>query len=199
MLAETYRYVVDKLGFWRTFLRNPRQVSAVAPSGAALAELMTSEIEAALAPIIELGPGTGVFTRRLVQSGIPQDELVLVESGHAFAKQLEDDFPDAVIFQLDARRLQEIRLPGPRQAGAIVSGLPFLSMDTATIERILAGAFGHLREDGAFYQFTYGPGCPVPSRVLTRLGLCAVSIGWVPANLPPASVYRIRRAPGAAS
>ncbi|MDR8269479.1 phospholipid methyltransferase, partial [Acinetobacter baumannii] len=51
----------------------------------------------------------------------------------------------------------------------------------------------HLRVDGRFYQFTYGPHCPVPRRVLARLGLQARRIGFTLANLPPASVFRIER------
>jgi phospholipid N-methyltransferase len=52
-----------------------------------------------------------------------------------------------------------------------------------------------MRADGAFYQFTYGPRCPVRRSILERFGLKAVRIGGALANMPPASVYRIRRRP----
>ncbi len=81
-------------------------------------------------------------------------------------------------------------------AGAVVSGLPLLSLPRRTVIRILLSAFRHLRVDGAFFQFTYGPGCPVPSVVLDRLGLRAQRIGRCIANLPPATVYRISRRQG---
>jgi len=58
---------------------------------------------------------------------------------------------------------------------------------------ILAGAFGLLREDGAFYQFTYGLSCPVSARILERLGLKATCVGRAYLNIPPAAVYRIDR------
>jgi phospholipid N-methyltransferase len=60
---------------------------------------------------------------------------------------------------------------------------------------ILDGAFAHLRPDAAFYQFTYGPRCPVRRSILERLGLKAARIGGALANMPPASVYRILRRP----
>jgi phosphatidylethanolamine/phosphatidyl-N-methylethanolamine N-methyltransferase len=60
---------------------------------------------------------------------------------------------------------------------------------------ILEASFGHLRPEGAFYQFTYGPRCPVSRALLDRLGLKATRIGWAFANVPPAAVYRIRRRP----
>ena len=48
---------------------------------------------------------------------------------------------------------------------------------------ILSGVFGYLRDDGAFYQFTYGPRCPVPRSILIRHGLCATRIGAVVRNV----------------
>ena len=68
-------------------------------------------------------------------------------------------------------------------------------MPHTTVQAILIGAFACLRPDGAFYQFTYGPACPVPQAILQELGLQARRIGGTWANLPPAAVYRIERAP----
>lgn len=49
---------------------------------------------------------------------------------------------------------------------------------------------------GSFYQFTYGPRCPIPRALLDRLGLKATRIGRALLNAPPAAVYRIwRQAP----
>ncbi|MGO7961755.1 SAM-dependent methyltransferase, partial [Rhizobium leguminosarum] len=53
--------------------------------------------------------------------------------------------------------------------------------------------FSNLRPHGAFYQFTYGPQCPVPVEILDSLGLVAKRIGWTLRNIPPAAVYRISR------
>ena len=96
---------------------------------------------------------------------------------------------------MDATRLKDVELFGGKAAGAVVSGLPLLSMPPKKVIAILEGAFGHLRPDGAFYQFTYGPRCPVKRTLLDRLGLKATRIGRAVANVPPAAVYRIRRRP----
>lgn len=183
----------ETLDFWRNLISDPRRVAAVAPSGAALADLMTREITARDGPVIELGPGTGVFSRRLIERGVPESGLILVESGETFAAELALRFPSATVLHMDARRLNSVSLPGGVLAGAVVSGLPLLSMPAPTILRILRGAFSQLRDDGAYYQFTYGARCPVSSAILKRLGLRATCIGRVSANLPPASVYRISR------
>ena len=80
-----------------------------------------------------------------------------------------------------------------QQAGIDISGLPLLSMKPRQIMGILTGTFGYLRDNGAFYQFTYGPRCPVPSAILGRLGLRATRIGTTVRNMPPSSVYKIER------
>jgi len=59
----------DTRVFFRAWIRDPLRVGAVAPSGRGLAGLITSEITLASAPILELGPGTGVFTRALLARG----------------------------------------------------------------------------------------------------------------------------------
>jgi phosphatidylethanolamine/phosphatidyl-N-methylethanolamine N-methyltransferase len=184
----------DATLFLRAWLARPLRVAALAPSGPALARLITRDITAAHAPVIELGAGTGSFTRALIARAVPEDALVLVEADAGFARLLRQRFPRAQVLHTDAARLRHVELPGGRLAGCVVSGLPLLPMPPHRIVAVLAGAFAHLSADGAFYQFTYGLGCPAPRRVLERLGLRATRIGRTLANLPPASVYRIERA-----
>jgi phospholipid N-methyltransferase len=167
-------------------------VGAIAPSGRRLARLITSEISPHCAPVLELGPGTGVFTRALLGRGLSEDELILVEQDPHFARLLRRDYPDAWIVQMDAARLREINIVDGEPAGAVVSGLPLLSMSMRSRIAILQFAFRHLRPGGSFYQFTYGLRCPIPRAVLERLGLKATRMGSTLINAPPATVYRIR-------
>lgn len=183
----------DLLRFAAAWRRAPLRVAAVAPSGQALADLITSEISPASAPVIELGPGTGVFTRALIARGVPEDRLALIESGSEFARLLAERFPRARTLWMDAARLGDAAIFPGEGAGAVISGLPLLSMPPRKVMAILDGAFGQMRDGGAFYQFTYGPRCPAPRALLERLGLKAARIGGVIANLPPAAVYRIRK------
>ena len=96
---------------------------------------------------------------------------------------------------LDATRLRHLELFDGERAGAVVSGIPLLLMPAKRVSALLDGAFEQLRPDGAFYQFTYGPGAPIPRLILDRLGLKATRIGGTLANFPPAAVYRLRRRP----
>ncbi|MEO4001241.1 phospholipid methyltransferase [Mesorhizobium sp. CAU 1732] len=183
----------ERLRFARAWLGSPLKVAAVAPSSRALARLMTSEISASTGPVIELGPGTGPFTRAMLARGVDENDLALVEYGESFARALSSSFPKANTLCMDAAALDTVKLFDGRPAGAVVSGLPLLSMPKPQVEAILRAAFGKLAPTGAFYQFTYGPRCPVPRVVLDRLGLKAERIGGTFANIPPAAVYRLRR------
>lgn len=184
----------DALSFLRAAIADPQRVGAIAPSGRALADAITAEISPASAPVIEIGPGTGSFTQRLLERGVAESRLALIEYGPEFATMLRDRFPAAMVLRMDAAHLRHAELFDGEKAGAVVSGLPLLAMSPRKVIAILKGAFAHLRADGALYQFTYGPTCPVPRAILRRLGLQAVRIGGALANIPPASVYRITRA-----
>lgn len=184
---------LDILLFLRTGLRKPRSLGAVAPSGRALARLVTSEIAPGGGPVIELGAGTGAVTRALLERGVPEKELALVEADPHFARLLQARFPAARVLAIQAQRLRHVDPFEGGEAASVISGLPLLSMRRGDVLGVLSGAFYRLRRGGALYQFTYGPRCPVPSAILKRLGLRARRVGWVLNNLPPASVYRIER------
>lgn len=183
----------DYIRFLRSWASDPLRVAAVAPSGDILSRLMTAEIFPADGQVLELGAGTGVFTRALLARGIAERDLTLVEYGSDFAQVLQQRFPHARVLQMDAARLGSRDLFPSAMVNAVVSGLPLLSMPPRKVMAILTGAFRYLRPGGGFYQFTYGPRCPVPRPILDRLGLKARRIGGTFRNLPPAAAYRITR------
>lgn len=186
--------ISDTAAFLRAWIADPFQVAAVVPSGEALAALITRELGPQCAPVVELGPGTGSFTRAMLDRGLKEEDLFLVEAHADFARMLAIRFPQAKVLCLDATRMPAgLGLDKGVSVGAVVSGLPILAMSAADQLRILARCFGVMRPDASFYQFTYGPTCPVSRAVLDRLGLTAARMGSTFKNLPPASVYRISR------
>jgi phospholipid N-methyltransferase len=185
----------DFFSFFLAWMSAPGRVGAIAPSGAALAEMITREITPASAPILELGPGTGAFTYYLLQRGVRQQDLTLIEYGSDFMKLLQVRFPGARVLWMDAGRLAGEHIYDGAPVGAVVSGLPLLNMSTRKIISIVGGAFSYIRPGGAFYQFTYGMSCPVPRPILDRLGLKAKRLDRAMLNVPPAAVYRLTRRP----
>jgi phosphatidylethanolamine/phosphatidyl-N-methylethanolamine N-methyltransferase len=185
----------DSVSFLRAWLRAPRRIGAVAPSGSALARLMTAHVSQLDGPVIELGPGTGALTRALLARGVPAHRLALIEADPHFAAALAQRYPEATILRMDAAQLGHTEpLFGEERACAVVSGLPLLSMPPQQVAAIIRGVFERqLSSNGMFYQFTYGPRCPLPPALLEQLGLEARRVGSALLNLPPAAVYCIRR------
>lgn len=182
----------DAVRFLRSWIESPLRTAAIAPSSQALAHLMTKEIDPSSSLVVELGPGTGVFTQALLRRGIPAQNLALLESNPEFADLLQARFPASRIVCSDVAR-DRWQLPYGAVPDVIVSGLPLLSMTAQDVSSVLATAFAHLRPGGRLYQFTYAPRCPVRTHVLESLGLHATCIGATLRNLPPAAVFRFEQ------
>ena len=182
------------LGAW---IREPAATGAISPSSRRLAALMTQQLRPDGGAVLELGPGTGAFTRAMLARGLPERELLLVESNPRFAALLRQQHPQARVLQMDATQMRRQREPWDGlQAQAVLSGLPLLTMGARAQLAIVGAAFRALRPGGALLQFTYTASCPIPPAVLQRLGLRAQRLGGTWRNLPPASVYRLSRIAG---
>lgn len=183
------------LADWRLFLarwwRQPLTVGAVAPSSRWLAAAMLDAAQPLRGPVLELGAGTGVFTRALIEAGMPPAEISVSERIPAFAQALRQRFPQVRIIEGDAAALRPSMLPAP--AACVLSGLPLRAMDASIIERILRAAFECSAPVARLVQFSYGLRCPVPASVRESLGLKAQRTAWVALNLPPASVWCLWR------
>jgi phospholipid N-methyltransferase len=178
--------------FLRSWLEDPFSVGAVAPSGRPLARMMTREL-AAGHRVVELGPGTGTFTRQILVRGVAERDLVLVERCAGFADLLEQRFPAATVLRGDATARQEQLIRYRGTIDFVISGLPLVLFSREQKRRLLREAFRWLAPSGALYQFTYGGRCPVERRQLERCGLEARCVGFIALNMPPAFVYRIAR------
>jgi phospholipid N-methyltransferase len=184
--------IAEHAVFLKSWYRSPRTVGAILPSGSALAAAITRDIDAAHAPVLELGSGTGAFTRQLVARGIAPRDLHLVERDPDFADRLRRAFPGAHVHEDDARNL--VLPEGARgNVGATVSGLPLLNMSARAKMALLRRVFGQMRPGAALYAFSYGWGCPISQRLLDRLGLRAEKVATVHRNFPPARVWKITR------
>ena len=146
--------------------------------------------------VVELGPGTGPVTEALLARGVAPERLLLVEYSATFCALLRARFPQVRVIQGDAYRLADTladAVDGP--VSAIVSSLPLLNKRDGERHALLDQAFELMGPDGLFVQFTYGMTSPIP---LEKSGKRPAFFGeadkpvWL--NLPPARVWRYRRA-----
>lgn len=185
--------VSDGLLFLRSWRKDPAKVGAILPSGAALSAAITCEITSANAPVLELGCGTGVFTKKIIERGVSPQQLVLVEVDPFFACNLRAKYPQAQIVCIDACRLYLMPVGLDKPVGAVICGLPLRNMSIKQQFRILQGVFGSLRINSALYLFSYGWRCPIPLRLLDRFGLRAQKLDTALLNVPPARIWKIVR------
>ena len=65
--------------FFRQWVRAPLSTASVVPSSRFLAKKMIAEVPKEAQQVIELGAGTGVFTKLLVARGAPLNQIMVVE------------------------------------------------------------------------------------------------------------------------
>lgn len=176
--------------FLRQLVRRPQQVVALSPSSAELARAMTRHLSPDTGRVAELGAGTGTLTRAILARGIDPADLTLFELNPDFCDHLRRQFPGVTVLN---QRAETLRAACPPGLGAVISGLPLLSMPNEVQCAILEGAFDRLLPGGRFVQFTYGPLPPVAEEIRQRLGLTFDRGERVWGNLPPARVYHFYR------
>ena len=182
----------DEVRFLRSWIEKPLHMGAVMPSGRLLARTMAQYVDPhGTGPVIELGPGTGAITNALVQHGIDQKRLVLVEYNPGFCALLRDRYPQAKVVQGDAYRLRDtlwnvLGMP----ASAVVSGLPLVNKPMLTRMKLVRDAFAAMAPNAPFVQFTYSVVPPIP-KSLPGVTTEASERIWM--NLPPARVWVYRK------
>ena len=191
----------EHLLFLGRFLRNPRTVGAVAPSSRHLARAMVGGLDLARpVRIVELGPGTGAFTREIVERLGPDGRYLAIDIDATFVARIQRRWPQLDCVCAPAETLRA--LATDRQMAPvdhIVSGLPFASLPGATSRRILEAIAGTLRVGGTFTTFQYVHAYRLPPAVAFRREIRELlgtepSSSLVVRNFPPAYVLTWRRA-----
>ena len=185
----------NNLLFWQRYLHRPLGVGAVAPSGPRLAKAMVET----LAPrgddmIVEIGPGTGPFTRALLESGVEPSRLLLVEFDQEFARHLRHKFPGVTVLNGDASQLPMLlKEQGRDKVPKILSGLPLRSMPKPVRAAITRAMAHSLAAQGSLVQFSYFVAPPLDESEVLSCGLTGRRAKTVMANIPPAFVWHYRK------
>jgi phospholipid N-methyltransferase len=138
---------------------------------------------------VELGPGTGVFTRELLRRMPKTSKLIVVELNESFLENLKNSITDdrAVFIHDSAEKIEAfLREYGIEKADYIVSSLPLSTIPSNIRNEILASAYNSLRPKGEFIQFQY----TLHQRKNLKRIYSKVDISYTPLNFPPAFVYR---------
>lgn len=174
--------------FLRRWLANPLQMGSIIPSSPALCRRIVAAIRRAPEEaVLELGAGTGVIGRALLDAGLPPARLIVVEIVPEMATHLRRVLPGALVIEGDARRLPDLLARSWHgRIGSVVCGIPLVLLPLEEQRRFL-DAIEAVAPGRGFLHYSYCATSPLPWR---KHGLAARREAWTPRNFPPASVWR---------
>jgi phosphatidylethanolamine/phosphatidyl-N-methylethanolamine N-methyltransferase len=187
---------MGSISFIRHFVRHPGQTGALAPSSKGLAELITGEAGLATAnTVVEWGPGTGVFTERILQKKRPDALFFALEMNADFVAATQGRCPEALVYHDSAVNTPRyLAKHGRTHCDCVICGLPWAAFDETLQDSLLTTLTSILRPGGRFLTFAYLQGLLLPAGQRFRKKLRSrfqhvATTRTVWANLPPAFVY----------
>jgi len=187
--------------YWRFLLAallNQGQTGALLPSQRFLINMMISPVPRDYhGQVLELGPGTGVLTRRLALR-CPRARILACEINPALARALEYDLAQErlsqrvqVVCDCAEHLLVSMRRRGGEQPEFIISGIPLGNLPRDMTHSLIDKIRQALAPGGWYIQFQYS--------LLDRKKIKAQfdRFRTIPVflNVPPAVVYFGRKAP----
>ncbi len=184
------------LKFLKHSLFDFKTTGAVMASSKKLAELMiaTANIEKART-IVELGPGTGVFTERILKQISRKAIFFALEINPSFLHETKKRCPSATIYLDSAINIRYyLRKHGVDGCDCIISGLPWAIFDRAEQEILIQTIEDALNPGGKFLTFAYIQTLLLPSgrrfrKIISKKFDETETTKIVFQNFPPAFVH----------
>jgi phospholipid N-methyltransferase len=188
--------------YWRFLLAglfNRGQTGALVPSQRFLIDKMIAPVPRDYdGEVLELGPGTGVLTRRLAMR-CPRARIVACEINPTLAHDLQYNLALArlgsrvqVICDSAEHLLTSMQRRGADQPKFIISGIPLGNLTRQMTLTLISHISGSLAPGGWYIQFQY----TLLDRKKIKAKFARLRTVPVFLNIPPAVVYYARKAVG---
>ncbi|KKR52484.1 MAG: putative phospholipid N-methyltransferase [Parcubacteria group bacterium GW2011_GWA1_40_21] len=177
---------MDKIKFIKGFLKNWKEVGSIIPSSRFLANKMIDPIDFKKAKVIvELGPGLGCFTGKILEMMREDAKLLIFEINSDFCNELKKNKDSRLaVFNVSALdmayHLKEIK------ADYVISGIPLSTLVDDSRGLLLKAIKNILSGGGVYIQFQYSLGAYKKLKSL----FSKVSFKFTLFNAPPAFVYQ---------
>ncbi|MFV0388164.1 MAG: class I SAM-dependent methyltransferase [Pyrinomonadaceae bacterium] len=183
----------ESIEFFQAFLKNPLKVGAIAPSSL---ELSTKMLDGVIPDkngiLIELGPGTGAFTKQVYREHHEAGSYLGIELDRKLITHLRSRYPSLKFVWGNATKAFKIHERSELgNARYIISGLPFVSLPNDVNLKIYEEIEKFMEKGCMFRTFQYAHGYYMPSAVnlrkfmRTRYGVAEKS-SLIIKNVPPA-------------
>lgn len=177
---------MNKIDFLQGFLRSPLEVGSIIPSSRFMVQKVVNLVaKENPQTIIELGAGTGVFTRELNNRFGGNSSLVVFEKDEKMRSKLMSEFPHLTIHS-DALMLPTLAdIKEIEEVDCIVCGLPFTLFPKSKTEELFEKIHAVLKPQGTFIMYQYST--HMKGRLVNLFD--EVSTQLVLLNIPPTVVY----------
>ncbi|TWF53020.1 phospholipid N-methyltransferase PmtA [Neorhizobium alkalisoli] len=178
----------EEIRFFKGWMDGPKRVGAICPTSSITAKRMASVIDPSSGlPVLELGPGTGIITKAILEQGIAPEKLTSIEFSTDFYQHLVRTYPGVNFINGDAFDLDRT-LAGMDGVifDSVVSAIPLLSFPMERRIALLESALSRIPAGRPFMQITYGPVSPIianPDRYRIK------HYDFVMRNIPPAQLW----------
>ena len=182
--------------FIKEFMIRPSITGAIAPSSDRLSELITDLADLSEASmIVEFGPGTGVFTEKILQKKRAETNFFAIELNAGFVAATKKRCPNATVYHDSALNAGHyLAAHGMQYCDCVVCGLPWAFFSKKLQWELLGTIADILRPGGRFVTFAYLQGLLLPAglsfrkKIKTHFSIVTTSNPiWY--NAPPAFVY----------
>lgn len=165
-----------------------RNVASIAPSSLATVKKVCDKIDFnKKSVIVEYGPGTGVFTRYLLEKMNSESKLILIETNEYFASLLRKiNDPRVFVFNDSAENIQDILSKcNEDSVDYVISGIPFSYFDEEVKNKIIKNTRNILSEKGKFLVYVCLNGIKKPLKQHFR----SVKTDFELLNIPPLVIF----------
>ena len=182
----------DEIRFLKGLAKGPRSVGAIMPTSSVTARKMASVIDVTSGlPVLELGPGTGVITKAILQRSVKPENLVSIEYSTDFYHHLKLIMPGVNFINGDAFNLDKtIGSLKDQKFDTVVSGIPLLNFPMDMRVALLEDLLDRMPAGRPVVQFSYGPVSPI---IAKPDSYHIEHFAFVMRNIPPAQIWVYRR------
>ena len=182
----------EEIRFFKGWRSNMKAVGSIVPTSGITARRMASVVNPLSGlPVLELGPGTGVITKAILQKGVQPQNLVSVEFSTDFFQHLVKAYPGVDFINGDAFDLEKTLGPHKDQTfDSVISAVPLLNFPMHRRVSLIEDLLSRIPVGRPVVQISYGPLSPVvamPDRYQIS------HYDFVVRNIPPAQLWVYRK------
>jgi phospholipid N-methyltransferase len=149
--------------------------------------------------VVELGPGTGVFTEKIIERLHRDAVFFALELNHHFVLETKKRCPSATVYHDSAANISKyLRKHGAVKCDCIISSLPWGVFAPRLQMEIMSAIVDALHPQGEFLTYSYIGGQLLPAarsfrKMLSRYFPKVKKTPFVWRNIPPAFIYHCRK------